>query len=328
MKSLYIIGNGFDIHHDLDTKYQSFAKFLAQTDREIYELLLDYYGLPNISEDPAYDDDDEYWEDFSAWSNFEIALADLNYEQVLEDNSELTANPFSPEFRDRDWHTYQVEMEEIVKKLTFGLISKFNQFICNVEYPDQIYNKKINIISDSLFLTFNYTHTLEKYYNIDDENICHIHGKSSDNKSRIVLGHGTEPSSIKTKRRQPPEGLSEEELDEWNEENANLYDYSSESAKSEILSYFKKAFKDTQSIISNNVSFFERLRDVENIYVLGHSISSVDIEYFKTVKQCATPQAKWYVTYYNDDEKKKHIEALTELGINTPNIVQLKLSEL
>ena len=30
MKTLYIIGNGFDIHHKLDTRYQSFANYLAE----------------------------------------------------------------------------------------------------------------------------------------------------------------------------------------------------------------------------------------------------------------------------------------------------------
>lgn len=321
MKSLYIIGNGFDLDHGLDTRYQSFAKFLAQSDSEIYDLLIVNYGLPDISEDPVDD------EDYAAWSTFELALADLDYEQVLHDNSNLMANPGSDDFRDRDWHAYQIEMELIIEKLTSRLISMFNKFIFNVKYPSKI-DRKTNIILDSLFLNFNYTYTLEKYYNIDQKKICYIHGKSTENDCEIILGHGTDPSNFEPEKPQPPQGASEEEMDQWRENMAEEYDYSYDSAKTEILSYFEAAFKDTLSIIEDKINFFESLRNIENIYVLGHSISSVDIKYFEAVRQYATQEAKWYVTYYNDDEKPKHIEALTGIGINTENIVQLRLSEL
>jgi hypothetical protein len=49
MKTLYIIGNGFDIHHNLDTRYQSFANYLAENNSDVYDLLLNYYGLPDIT---------------------------------------------------------------------------------------------------------------------------------------------------------------------------------------------------------------------------------------------------------------------------------------
>jgi hypothetical protein len=67
---------------------------------------------------------------------------------------------------------------------------------------------------------------------------------------------------------------------------------------------------------------------VENIYVLSHSISTVDIKYFEAVKKYTTQEAKWHVTYYSDIEEQKHLEALTALGIKAENIVQLKMGEL
>ena len=187
MINLYIIGNGFDLYHGLDTKYQSFAKFLAEEEDEIYDLLLTYYGLPDISEDPVSD------AEYAEWANFESSLADLDYKQVLEDNSDSAANPGSDDFRDRDWHTYQIEMEMIIEKLTDRLISIFNSFILNINYPDKIDDKKIKLSSDSLFMNFNYTDTLERYYNVENTRICYIHNKSIDENSLIVLGHGTDP---------------------------------------------------------------------------------------------------------------------------------------
>lgn len=132
MKNLYIIGNGFDIYHGLDTKYQSFAKYISQTDSEVYKLVLKYYGLPDISEEPIND------EEYDSWETFELSLADLDYKQVLEDFSNSIAYLGSEDFRDNDWHTYKIEMELIVKKLTNRLISIFNNFILDVIYPETI----------------------------------------------------------------------------------------------------------------------------------------------------------------------------------------------
>jgi len=45
---LYVIGNGFDVHHGLDTRYTSFGLYLKKNYRETYELLLDYYGFADL----------------------------------------------------------------------------------------------------------------------------------------------------------------------------------------------------------------------------------------------------------------------------------------
>jgi len=109
---------------------------------------------------------------------------------------------------------------------------------------------------------------------------------------------------------------------------ADQYDYSYQSAKDEILSYYTKAFKNTVSIIKKNISFFDSLGNVENIFVLGHSISTVDIKYFEQVKKHTTQNTKWFVTYYSDFEKQKHFEALTTIGVKVENLTQLKMTEL
>lgn len=322
MKNLYIIGNGFDLYHGLDTKYQTFAKYLAEKDSEVYELLLTYYYLPDISEDPVRD------EDYAEWANFESALADLDYEQVLDDNSDSAANPGSPDFRDRDWHTYQIEMEMIIEKLTGRLLSIFNSFILSVTYPDNVDDKKIKLELDSVFLNFNYTTTIEKYYAINNTEICYIHNKSVDSESKICLGHGTDPSNFEENQPEPPEGLDEEGLEQWREHMSDQYDYSYESAKSEILSYYTKAFKNTQTMIANHIDFFEKLNGVENVFVLGHSISPVDLEYFKLVIEQIDKNAKWNVSYYSDYEKKMHMETLLNLGLVKENIKQIRIENL
>lgn len=321
MKTLYIIGNGFDIHHKLDTRYQSFANYLAENNSEVYDLLLNYYGLPDITNPELTD------EEYALWSRFEQALADLDYLTVLDDNSDLIARPGAGDFRDRDWHSYQVEMELIIKDLTTTLISDFNSFILEVEYENIPDDMLIELEDDSHFSNFNYTETLQKGYGIPEEKITYIHNRADTDNCTLILGHGTDPSNFIEKEEEPPRGLSEEELYEWREQKADEYDYSYESAKQEILSYYTKAFKNTASIIENNIDFFANLAEVENVIVLGHSISEVDLRYFEILKAKLNENVIWRVSYYSELEKQMHKETLLKIGINETNIVQLKITD-
>ncbi|MDE5492509.1 bacteriophage abortive infection AbiH family protein [Elizabethkingia meningoseptica] len=322
MKTLYIIGNGFDIHHKLDTRYQSFAKYLAENNSEVYELLLNYYGLPDITNPELTD------EEYALWSRFEQALADLDYLSVLDDNSDLIARPGAEDFRDRDWHSYQIEMEEIIKDLTTTLISDFNKFILKVKYESISDDVLIDIENDSHFLNFNYTKTLQEGYGIPEERITYIHNRADTENCTLILGHGTDPANFDEKEEEPPQGLSEEELYEWREQKADEYDYSYESAKQEILSYYTKAFKNTTTIIENNIVFFTNLTEVENVIVLGHSISEVDLKYFEVLKTKLNENVIWNVSYYSELEKQAHKETLSQLGINNNNIAQIKITDL
>lgn len=209
MKTLYIIGNGFDIHHKLDTRYQSFANYLAENNSDVYELLLTCYGLPDITNSELTE------EEYALWSRFEQALAELDYLSILNDNSDLSANPGAEDFRDRDWHSYQFEMENVVKDLTTNLIKEFNDFILMVDYGSIPVDTLIELENDSHFLSFNYTETLQKYYDIIEDRITYIHNKASIDKCNLILGHGTDPSNFIEKKEEPPQGLSEEELYEW-----------------------------------------------------------------------------------------------------------------
>jgi len=325
MRTLYIIGNGFDLYHGLDTSYQSFAKYLSNSDNfevtEIYELLVMYYYLPNLTCDSS---DEEY----GMWATFEDSLANLDYEQALLDKSHYIVDLSANDFRDRDWHAYQIEMELLIDKLTTQLISVFELFILGIDYPVDISDRKISLEINALFLNFNYTDSLERYYNIDKYKILHIHNKATNNCESIILGHGTDPSYFKVKESQPPTGLTEDQLEIWREHMSEQYDYSYESAKEEILSYYTTAFKNTQSIIIEKKEFFEKLSNVDSIIVLGHSISQVDIGYFKEVHKYVKSNAIWTVSYYSQTERTGHFETLLDIGIKRKSINQILISSI
>ncbi|EES4286570.1 hypothetical protein C7224_003245, partial [Escherichia coli] len=164
---LYIIGNGFDLHHELDTSYFSFGDYLRKKDQDIYDHLVDFMGFTDLPPKLSAVDKSKHF----LWSDFENSLAGLDTESVLEEFCYLLPQISSPDFRDKDWGSLSIEMERILKNLTEGLLTQFKSFILQVNYPELNLNKRLRIDSDSIFISFNYTETLQKYYGIDDRQI-------------------------------------------------------------------------------------------------------------------------------------------------------------
>ena len=73
MTALYIIGNGFDIHHGIDSKYSAFGKFLFVNDRETYNFVEKYFAV-----------EDDFW------SDFEARLADFDAGSLIENASDFS----------------------------------------------------------------------------------------------------------------------------------------------------------------------------------------------------------------------------------------------
>jgi hypothetical protein len=305
--TLYIIGNGFDLYHGLNTRYQSFALFLKSKYQELYDLLLQYYCLPDL------DEHDEASLRDPLWADFENALADLDFQSILHDKADYLANPANDDFRDRDWHAYQFEMEMIVEKLTLDLYNAFKAFILAVEFPCSVDNKLLELKRHSVFLNFNYTHTLEHFYFIKSKRILHIHGNAKIPGEILTLGHGREPSNFKKEEVvKEPEGLSEEEREMWRDEMFGSYDYSYESGRSELMSYFDASFKNTGEIIEEHKPF-----------------SEVDQPYFKKVIQSISDkEITWTVSFYSDHEHDSHLTKLVDIGLKKSQINLVRMETL
>lgn len=319
---LYIIGNGFDLHHGLDTSYQSFAFYLQDHHRKIHDNLHRYYGLPYLDRDQK----DDHWDPW--WANFEQALADLDIASVLDDHSDSLPNVGSDDFRDADWHTLQIEMQMLVDDLTKNLFKAFKDFITKVRYPTSINDKRLLLDKDAYYLNFNYTHTLEYYYNIPKAQILYIHGNAQVPDASLVLGHGIDPDTFEEEEIKPPPGLSDEELMDWHDQRADEYDYSYESGKAELMQYFGKSFKPTKEIIEENAPFFNKLSDVDEVIIMGHSLSSVDLPYILKVLAFVQEDAIWSASYFKDSEYALRQRKLLDLGIEASNIRLFKLNEL
>lgn len=88
MSKLYVIGNGFDLHHGLATSYRDFKNHLQVHHREVLDNLNRYYSLENGKD---------------LWSKFEENLANLEKDTLMDflteyydDTSDRGRNPMCP----------------------------------------------------------------------------------------------------------------------------------------------------------------------------------------------------------------------------------------
>jgi hypothetical protein len=314
IKKLYVIGNGFDIHHKLDTRYSDFGDYLADNDEDLYNLLTEHIDFPDNESD--------------LWSNFEANLANLNTDSILSLATNYLPNYGSDEFRDGDRYDFEYEMERYLRQLTSDLFEHFRDFIEAVKINEESIGEKIRLDRDALFLNFNYTSSLQNLYQIPAKNINYIHNAAHDKSSKIILGHGIDPNELLRKKSEPPPNLSDEELQDWKDQQADQYDYSFDRGEQTIMRYFKDSFKPTQEIIENNSGYFSSLNDITEIVVLGHSVSEVDINYFKKIAESTASDCKWSISYFSNQDITRISAALGGIGIDNARINFIKISDL
>jgi len=254
MKHLYIIGNGFDLHHGMKTSYFSFCEWLKENDESVLFTIDELFGCC----------DNNWWKSFE--NNLAYAVAS---DMVLEEVRENYPDFGSDDFRDADWYDAEYAVENRLSD-AYGEIRKaFHQWIAGLKMGDE--NKKIKlVIDDAVFLTFNYTETLEKLYGIEDNKILHIHGKAGSD-SELVLGHGVDIKII------------EEILEKDYPKNDEGDDFITQRAKDATITGVYNQRKDVDGIICTHDSWFLSLKDVTHIYFYGHSLGEVDMPYFRKV---------------------------------------------
>ncbi|MBQ9984137.1 MAG: bacteriophage abortive infection AbiH family protein [Lachnospiraceae bacterium] len=275
---LFIIGNGFDIAHGMNTSYEDFREYLLSQCPKTVKLngllpqskqLSDGAVFYPINEVLVFIEDIISKVEGDKWSDLENTLGCLEYDEYLDDWIEYESdNPFHEVYRNQ-------EKVHVI----FDLISKiphyFNNWIRTISLESvtqkKDFRKLINNRKD-YFLTFNYTKTLEDIY--ECQNVCHIHGVQG---SDLLFGHGN----------------SEDYCDEY----MNSY-IGSEGELSEL---HYKLRKNTEKAIKDNQNFFSGLsKRICEIYSYGFSFSDVDLVYIaKICQKLNTKKMKWYLNDYN-----------------------------
>lgn len=311
--TLYIIGNGFDIHHGLKTNYSDFKNYIEENYKGLLEVIEKYYDF-NYQK--------------LLWSKFEEGLKGFNPSELEVNFGDYLPDYASDDFRDRDRYDLERHIEEELEPLKIDLQEAFNSWVNDLKTPSNINDRKIKLEKNAKFLNFNYTTILETNYNVSRENITYIHNRIKENKN-LLYGHSWEPSEWATRRISiMPDGLSEEEQERWREEQSEKYDYSIERGYAAVDDFFTSIFKNCKTNIDNNKSFFSNLKNITKIYILGHAISEVDLPYYKEIiKRVECSKTHWIINDFNGDFKNKQ-QTLVDLGIDSNKITSIRLTDI
>ena len=288
--TLYIIGNGFDLHHGIQSSFRAFGEYLRDHDQATYNVLERYFDV-----------DSEFW------AEFEEQLADRD--ALIDHASNWLVSYDAADWRDAYHHDFQYEMDRDIEAISTTLRLRFGEWVRQIRIPEpsEIACNRLPIDKSATYLNFNYTPSLQRLYSVPDAHILHIHGKATDSDAQLVLGHGWEP---------------EENPDPFRFERdpQDAADMRVVEGHRAIDEYFRDTFKPTPQIIRDNTAFFGNLSQVERIFVMGHSLSRVDHRYFREViRNIDSNRATWKISYFDD---LKGLRArFEEFGI-TPHLVE------
>jgi hypothetical protein len=284
--TLYIIGNGFDLHHGIPSSYKAFGQFLEREDKETFRFVDRYFSV-----------------DADFWSEFEERLASLDTDTLIDDVSQFLVSYGADDWSDAYHHDYQYEITRVVEAISKTMRARFGDWIRQVRIPEPsaIGPLSLPVDPEATFLNFNYTASLQRLYSVPSAHILHIHGAASDATEQLVLGHGRRP---------------EENLDRYRfESDPKAADMRVVEGVGIVDDYFKETFKPTERIIRKNCAFFEGLAGIERILVMGHSLAEVDYPYFhKVVRHIDRSRVRWKISYRDDLDVKQ--ARFLDLGVD------------
>ncbi|MGG2113412.1 bacteriophage abortive infection AbiH family protein [Lysinibacillus pakistanensis] len=300
MSKLFVIGNGFDISHGLKTSYDDFRKYLISDTK----IKTDYLIVPESQMDQdggmLYDEVEvlsmlfylisEAESNTEKWSNVEASLANLNFSEVFDQYDEVLDKDGDIDFWKTSYNNEDIASNLVIPTLTVQQL--FSEWINTIDISEA--KEKDDFIelieNEDLFLTFNYTETLEEVYEVSSEQICYIHGKQNE---EIYFGHG----------------YTDDITDYYLEKHVG-----SENSISEIYENLRKK---TELALESKINFFDRLSDsdIKEIYSYGFSFSEVDMLYLKEIcKQVDTRKIVWYFNDFDQSSHSDYIKTLVECG--------------
>lgn len=294
--NLFIIGNGFDLAHGLETSYWDFREYLKDVDWRYLQSLEEMYGFFT---ERSGDASREY-----LWRDFETNLSCIDEISIIEQGESIELGLEGGDFGIEDTLNYYWEQQ-------YSFIKRLNEFtkrwIKQVDIDTSTRADIINQYEDNLFITFNYTLLLEQIYGINKENILHVHGSIDEEDNSPVIGHGDKEKIM--------------QMREIAEETANkVFDEKKCSIYNAVANYYQRTLKDVEWFIIKNEYFFRNLSNVNSIHIIGHSLGDVDMPYFREIYNNVSEDTIWHIYYYSEDSRMYYRDKVISIGVNEDNI--------
>lgn len=292
-KSLVIIGNGFDLMHGVKSSYWDFQKTIGKNSslRFYMETYLDTSDL---------------------WSNLEDSLGMLNYSIFLNpyiidmwlDNFDA----YNPDAQAADFFAAVETAIGPTFEIPRELKQRFKKWVKTLGVGSE--DRPFSMLHGNYkVLSFNYTEFIESLYGAKSNNVCYIHGcrKNNGKSHELILGHRP--------------GMEDEQWDKVklkpfkfkNPYKRYIMESALETAAREAAWYEESTTKKCSDIIKKHRQFFDGLSDIEEIFVIGHSLSEVDYPYFEEI--CKKTNAKWYIGYHSLDDLKRLLDFVDNMNL-------------
>jgi hypothetical protein len=279
---LYIIGNGFDLHHNLPTSTNDFINFVEKYD------VYDYYSESGVD-----------------WNEYEEGLSSFDVDYMAEIHIE-GPDYLSDRESDRDGVIFQMEqkmdeMYHVRNESLKDMILAANQRI--FDNFDNSINK--DVFKNSLILSFNYTSTIQDMYNCENvHTIMHIHGFYNDN-DELIFGYAN-PKEEVLRAFHPHDIDVGIEISIHNRDEDDHDDFYIQKQYESMYGFYCNNQKEHQ--INNLINWIDDYKDnVNEIIVLGHSMGLVDKVYFEELEKVLKPK-KWRISRYENNPSNDELK--------------------
>jgi hypothetical protein len=281
MNNLFIIGNGFDLAHNLKTSYENFIRYLIESNSEkikhnrIFNSQM-ILSLDDIKKFPYHEEND-----FINISNifFRKLLIDISLKKwcdIEEKYYELLKLKDPKDYNEMD-NNFPKNLNdefEIIKKYLSEYLSNQENTASKISAYAEMFKLLDN--RGILILNFNYTNTLQHLYKkeIIHGKIIHMHGQLHESTNPMVFGYAA----------------SEEESRELINRNNKEY----------MRNIKKHLYKRTDNQ-SQLINYLENNKNI-NVFILGHSCGLSDkliLNQIFTHKNIQNIR----VFYYEEDEQ-------------------------
>lgn len=310
--TLYILGNGFDCCHKLNTETKDFLQILES--KEIYNetetarTVFERYGI--------------------LWGNYESDLADIDL-QLIADEQIIEPDYLSDHEYDRDGGIHN--MQQYTKSLHNAVQESLKEMVSKANDQLEFTNPKfINFLkAGDAVISFNYTSTLEKMYDIPSNvQICHIHGfyekgdkllfgfqkgiSEEEYNNKYFDTDAIEIVQKKINEIQNNENLSKDEKNNellyWNAYYENLIgdrDYYMDEQLKTVFDFYQSLKKEIQ--LEKLSDFLDLCKKIKRIVVIGHSMNFVDGDYMELIDKKICP-IEWKISQYENSPSRNDIK--------------------
>lgn len=273
MSSLYIIGNGFDLQHGLHTSYGDYRCFLCEN---YPQTLYDFEYFPTINNDKK-----------ELWSDVEKGL-EIDYDAIISTCEDVCYCS--------DTKSYNYAGCELPYQWIMDFTGKhFAEWLSS---QDCEVGKKFTILLDGVYVTFNYTDTLERVYGIADNHIFHIHGQLS--KIDLV----TNPL-IRKEIQFGTSNQNAEDIQNFLEssyKNHDSYQFILKHVIDQISRYIKYSSKTIDYNVYKLQSFVSQYA-IDNVVIMGHNINGTDQRYYDEVLIPELRDKPWTIFCYSENDR-------------------------